>query len=93
LQAHLQLFFSGRNFFTAAKELASFQPEKNFNFFSPALKEKIKAPDTQANDNADRQNKYHNRQTRHCTRTDRRAAGNSGFALWRGKWVYKQLCN
>jgi len=39
-------------FFMAAKELASFQPNKNFKFFSPTLKEKIKTPDTQANDSA-----------------------------------------
>jgi len=55
LQAHLQLFFNGRKYLMSAKELASFQPEKNFKFFSPTLKEKIKTPDTQANDNADRQ--------------------------------------
>lgn len=48
-------FFQRKKFFMAAKELASFQPEKNFKFFSPTLKEKIKTPDTQANDNADRQ--------------------------------------
>lgn len=45
LQAHLQLFFIGRKVFMAAKELVSFQPEKNFKFFSPTLKEKIKTPD------------------------------------------------
>ena len=51
----------------AAKELASFQPEKNFKFFSPTLKEKIITPATQSNDNADtQQNIFHNGQTLHC---------------------------
>lgn len=40
-----------------AKEPASRQPEKNFKIFSPTLKEKIKTPDTQANDR--QQNKFH----------------------------------
>ena len=53
---HICSFFLMEDkFFMAAKELASFQPEKNFKFFSPTLKEKIKTPDTQANDYADRQ--------------------------------------
>jgi len=37
------------------KSLQSPTQEKNFKFFSPTLKEKIKTPDTQANDNADKQ--------------------------------------
>lgn len=61
-----------------AKELASFQPEKNFNFFSPTLKEKIKTPHTQAT--TMQTDKINFTADRHYTaRTDRRAAGNSGF--------------
>ncbi len=36
------------------KECAFPGPKKKLNFFSPTPKEKIKTPDTQANDNADR---------------------------------------
>ena len=50
--AHLQ-FTQATHRPKIAKEPASRQPEKNFKFFSPTLKEKIKTPDTQANDNAD----------------------------------------
>ena len=64
---HICSFISAEvKFFMAAKELASFQPVKNFKFFSNA-KKKIKTPDTQANDNADRQNLFHNGQTLHST--------------------------
>jgi hypothetical protein len=51
---HLQAAQSSRTDQSLQKSVPA-RPNKNFKFFSPTLNEKIKTPDTQANDNADRQ--------------------------------------
>ena len=51
---HLQAAQSSRTDQSLQKSVPA-RPEKNFKFFSPTLKRKIKPPDTQATDNADRQ--------------------------------------
>jgi len=40
LKAHLQLFLMEEKYFMAAKELTSFQPDKNFKFFLQRLNKK-----------------------------------------------------
>ena len=90
LQAHLQLFFSGRNIFMAAKELASFQPnEKLFfkiSFPSENFKNAYAHPNDRQQCNLTMTAKL-NTNNGCKTRTTRTPACNSGFKKLAVQWL------
>ena len=83
---HLQAAQSKRTDQSLQKSVPA-RPNKNSKFFSPTLKEKIKTPATQAT-TMQTDNKINSTADRHyIARTDRRAAGNSGFKKLAVQWL------